>query len=175
VNNQGVLEGRTKAELIDLIGIYAKNWLALDGLWFQSVERKLGMDEAMFHDEEAWRSFAAIEARRLKAFLNLPERAGLEGLARALELRFYSNLNAYEIVREADRLVFRNVECRVQSARARKNMPFHPCKSVGVIDYTEFSKAIDDRIRCRCLSCYPEVTDEAVNCSWEFTLQISSE
>jgi hypothetical protein len=170
VNNQGVLEGRTKAELIDLIGIYAKNWLALDGLWFQSVERKLGMDEAMFHDEEAWRSFAAIEARRLKAFLNLPERAGLEGLARALELRFYSNLNAYEIVREADRLVFRNVECRVQSARARKNMPFHPCKSVGVIDYTEFSKAIDDRIRCRCISCYPDVTDESVSCSWEFSL-----
>ncbi|OPZ69732.1 MAG: hypothetical protein BWY81_00284 [Firmicutes bacterium ADurb.Bin467] len=170
MNNQGVLEGRTKAELIDLIGIYAKNWLALDGLWFQSVERKLGMDEAMFHDEEAWRSFAAIEARRLKAFLNLPERAGLEGLARALELRFYSNLNAYEIVREADRLVFRNVECRVQSARARKNMPFHPCKSVGVIDYTEFSKAIDDRIRCRCISCYPDVTDESVSCSWEFSL-----
>jgi len=170
VNNQGVLEGRTKAELIDLIGIYAKNWLALDGLWFQSVERKLGMDEAMFHDEEAWRSFAAIEARRLKAFLNLPERAGLEGLARALELRFYSNLNAYEIVREADRLVFRNIECRVQSARARKNMPFHPCKSVGVIDYTEFSKAIDDRIRCRCISCYPDVTDESVSCSWEFSL-----
>ncbi|NLD59500.1 MAG: hypothetical protein GX647_07600 [Clostridiales bacterium] len=165
-----MLEGRTKAELIDLIGIYAKNWLALDGLWFQSVERKLGMDEAMFHDEEAWRSFAAIEARRLKAFLNLPERAGLEGLARALELRFYSNLNAYEIVREADRLVFRNVECRVQSARARKNMPFHPCKSVGVIDYTEFSKAIDDRIRCRCISCYPDVTDESVSCSWEFSL-----
>jgi len=175
MDNRDVLDGLTKAGLVDLIGIYSKNWLALDGLWFQSVERKFGMDEAMFHDEETWRSFAAIEARRLKAFLKLPERAGLEGLRRALELRFYSNLNAYEFLFEDGKLVFRNVECRVQAARARKNMPLHPCKSVGIIDYTEFSRAIDDRIRCRCLSCYPEVTDETVNCSWEFTLQISSE
>jgi hypothetical protein len=171
VDNRQVLGNFTRDELIDLIKIYSKNWLALDGLWFQSVERKSGMDEAMFHDEEAWRSFAQIEAKRLKAFLNLPERAGLEGLKRVLELRFYSNLNAYEFLFEDEKLVFRNVECRVQAARARKKMPFHPCKSVGIIEYTEFSRAIDDRIRCRCLSCYPDVTDETVSCSWEFSIQ----
>ncbi|VYT07609.1 MULTISPECIES: DUF6125 family protein [Bacteroides] len=29
----------------------------MDGVWFQSVERKYGMDEAMHHDREAWRVF----------------------------------------------------------------------------------------------------------------------
>lgn len=88
-----------KEDLIRLIEIYSKNWLALDGVWFQSVERKRGMDEAMEHDAEAWRRFTVIEARRIKTFLGLPEHAGLEGLAAALRLRFYANLNTARIGR----------------------------------------------------------------------------
>ena len=29
------------------VNVYSRNWLALDGLWFQSVERESGMDAAM--------------------------------------------------------------------------------------------------------------------------------
>ena len=87
MKNYETLSLFTKEELIDLIEIYSKNWLALDGVWFQSIERKFGMDEAMFHDREAWKIFTVIEARRIKEFLKLPEQAGLEGLAKALTLR----------------------------------------------------------------------------------------
>ena len=51
--------------------IDAKNSVALDGVWFQSIERDLGMDAAMHHDQEAWKRFAATEARRIKKFLGL--------------------------------------------------------------------------------------------------------
>ena len=60
--------------------------------------------------------------------------------------------------------------CRVQQARARKGMPYHPCKPVGIIEYGGFARAIDDRISCRCASCYPEVEDDTCSCKWEFTL-----
>lgn len=43
----------SKEQLIELVGIYAKNWLAMDGVWFQSVERRDGMEAAMYHDAEA--------------------------------------------------------------------------------------------------------------------------
>ena len=81
------LESLSKEELIDLISMYAKNWLAHDGVWFQSIERKFGMAEAVYHDEEAWKRFTKIEALRIKEFLKLPEHPGLEGLARALDFR----------------------------------------------------------------------------------------
>lgn len=61
-------------------------------------------------------------------------------------------------------------ECRVQAARKRKNMPYHPCKSVGMFEYANFAKTIDDRFTCRCLSCYPDMTDDQCSCKWEFTL-----
>ncbi|HNX60409.1 MAG TPA: DUF6125 family protein, partial [Spirochaetota bacterium] len=44
------------------------------------------------------------------------------------------------------------------------------CKSVGIIEYSGFAKTIDDRIDCRCESCYPDITDDSASCIWEFTL-----
>ena len=44
------LDNLSRDQLCQLIEIYSKNWLALDGVWFQSIEQKLGMDEAMEHD-----------------------------------------------------------------------------------------------------------------------------
>lgn len=164
------LHALTKEELIGLIEIYSKNWLAMDGVWFQSIERKYGMEEAMFHDGEAWKRFTVMEAKRIKEFLGLPDRAGLEGLAKALSLRFYANLNRDEIRIQGNTLTYRTLTCRVQQARERKGMEFHPCKPVGVIEYAGFAKVIDDRIVCKALSCYPEVTDSSCCCSWQFTL-----
>lgn len=167
------LNSFTKEELIKLIENYSKNWLAMDGVWFQSVERKYGMDEAVYHDEEAWKSFTVIEAKRIKQFLGLPGRAGLEGLAKALKLRFYANINEDEIILspEGKTLIYRTLECRVQAARKRKQMDYHPCKSVGIIEYSGFAKAIDERITCKCLSCYPDITDSSCCCAWEFRLE----
>lgn len=171
MKNQDILYSLTKEELIELIDIYSKNWLAMDGVWFQSVERKFGMKEAIYHDEEAWRRFTVIEARRIKEFLKLPEQAGLNGLAKALSLRFYANINNDQILLENNTLLYRTLECRVQTARKRKQMELHPCKSVGIIEYSEFAKTIDNRITCECLSCYPEIHDDSCCCSWLFTLE----
>ncbi len=168
---QDMLESLSREQLVELLSLYAKNWLAMDGVWFQSVEGKFGMEEAMYHDTEAWRRFTVIEARRIKAFLHLPEHPGLEGLAKALSLRFYANLNRDGVEIQGNTLVYRVKECRVQSARTRKGMPLHPCRPVGLIEYAGFAKEIDDRITCECLSCYPEVHDPDCSCAWKFTLQ----
>jgi len=164
------IEQLEKADLLRLIDIYSKNWLAMDGVWFQSVEHKFGMEEAIEHDENAWRRFTVIEANRIKQFLNLPEKAGIEGLKKALAFRMYANINEDEIIVKENVLIYRTLNCRVQNARKRKGMAFHPCKSVGIIEYTGFAKTIDDRFTCEAISCYPDVTDETCNCSWKFTL-----
>ena len=62
------------------------------------------------------------------------------------------------------------VECRVQRARERKQMPLHPCKPVGEIEYAGFARTIDDRITCDCISCFPDVTDAECCCAWRFKL-----
>ncbi|MGC8001494.1 DUF6125 family protein, partial [Salmonella enterica] len=72
--------------------------------------------------------YTQIEARRIKAFLGLEDRPGLEGLARALRLRMYANLNEDAIELRGNELIYSVKTCRVQAARQRKGMPWHPCK-----------------------------------------------
>lgn len=166
------LESYTREQLIELLEITAKDLIAIDGTWFQSLEREQGMDTAMEHDRNAWKRFVPSEARRLRTFLDLDEHSGLDGLAKALPLRCTSLANEWEIIWEEDgSLVFRITNCRVQNARARKGMEFHPCKSVGILEYGEFARALDDRLRCECVSCFPDITDETCNCAWRFWME----
>ena len=95
-----VIESLTHDQMVELLEIYAKNLVALDGTWFQSVERDDGMDAAMHHDREAWRRFSVSEARRIKGFLGLPEHPGREGLAQALPLRCQAAAIVDEIGRD---------------------------------------------------------------------------
>lgn len=170
MSNNEALEALTKEQLIEFVTISSKNLIAVDGTWFQSVERECGMDAAMHHDEEAWRRFTVSEAKRLKQFLGLPEQPGLEGLEAALALKLNTLSSTAETRWENGSLVYRVVECRVQAARSRKGMELHPCKSVGLIEYEGFARTIDERISCECVSCFPAMTDQTCSCSWRFTL-----
>lgn len=125
------LESLSREQLLELLSIYSKNWQAMDGVWFQSVEGKYGMEEAMYHDVEAWKRFTVTEARRIKKFLNLPEYPGLEGLEQALQFRFYANLSHYQLIRQGDTLLYRVLECRVQQARTRKTWGCTPVSPPG--------------------------------------------
>lgn len=163
-------EELSKDQLIDLLMADSRNIVAMDGVWFQSVERELGMDAAMHHDEEAWKRYTVTEARRIKKFLGLDEHPGLEGLLRALPLRMVDRANVTSARIENDKLIYKIVTCRVQEARSSKGMPLHPCKSAAVYEYGNFASAIDDRIKYRCVSCYPDLDDSCKDCAccWEF-------
>lgn len=120
------IEELSKEQLLELVQMYAKNWLVMDGVWFQSVEQKFGMDEAMEHDANAWRRFTEVEAKRIKEFLKLPDNSGIEGLKQALAYRFYSALNNDEILVNGNTLIYRTCLCRVQMPVKGKGWSFTP-------------------------------------------------
>ncbi|MDD2580709.1 MAG: DUF6125 family protein [Desulfuromonadaceae bacterium] len=162
----------SKEELVKIIIDDAKNWLAHDGVWFQAVEKRYGMDVAVAIDTDAWRYFTVIEARRIMDRLGLKSGGGIPALVECLKHRFYARLNLQDFNECTDtRVIFRMLDCRVQSARKRKGMADHPCKSVGIVEYSEFAKTIDSRITTRCIACPPDPHPEDFWCAWEFTLE----
>ena len=163
------LESKSREELIQLLVDNAKLWLAHDGLWFQAVDAAHGMEAAINADREAWRHFTVIEAKRIMERQGIAPGGGIPALVKALSHRLYALVNLQECVEVTDtRAVFRMVDCRVQSARKRKNLPDFPCKSVGIVEYSEFAKTIDPRIQTRCIACPPDPHPDTFWCSWEF-------
>jgi hypothetical protein len=149
----------------------AKNWVAMDGLWFQAVEQAYGMDAALAMDRMVWEQFAVIEAQRIKKRLALPEKGGLDALEIALNNRLVSLLNELEIIRPEEKtLIITLKTCRVQAARERKGLPLFPCRSIGLVEFPVFARSIDTRIMTTCLSCPPETLPGTPYCSWKFTL-----
>ena len=165
------IESLPREKLIELIQMYAKDWLAHDGCWFLSIEKKRGIDEAMEHDANAWKQFTQIEARRIKELLGLPEYAGVEGLAQAFKFRFQASLNDPEVIVEGNTVTYRARKYRTQDARERKGLDYFPCAPVGIVEYGYFAKTIDPRFEAETISCAPDITDPTARCVWKFTLK----
>ncbi len=159
-------------QLLLLLEDAAKNWLAHDGLWFLEVEKKMGMETAIELDRNAWEQFTRIEAKRIMQRLRIEPNSGIPGLIQALKFRLYAYINVQEIAEVSDnRCVFRMLNCRVQEARKRKNLPDFPCKPVGIVEYRYFAETIDPRIKTTCLCCPPDAHPDEYYCGWEFKIE----
>ena len=159
--------GQLKA-LLEAVSI---NWLANDGVWFQTVEFSSGMNDAKRCNDSCWSRFSPAEAWSIRRFLGLSSQPGLDGLKQALGFRLYAVINTQSIVEEApDSFVFQMNQCRVQAARQRKGLADYPCKSAGLVEYREFARAIDSRIVTECIGCPPDPHPDQWFCAWRFRL-----
>jgi hypothetical protein len=165
----------SREKLLALMDSVSANWLVNDGVWFQAVEFRHGMNDAKRCNDSAWAQFSPFEAWTIKKFLNMPDRPGLAGLKKALGFRVYANINVQSIVDDGpDSFIFQMNDCRVQSARKRKGMDDYPCKSAGLVEYTYFARSIDDRIHTECVGCPPDNHPDDWFCAWRFSMQASN-
>jgi hypothetical protein len=160
-----------KERLTALIEGLSVNWLAGDGIWFQAVESKYGMLDAKRCNDSCWAWFSPFEAWSIRRILDLPARAGMEGLKKALALRLYAHINEQSIVDESPScILFRMNNCRVQAARKSKGMEDYPCKSAGLVEYANFARTIDPGIKTECVGCPPDAHPDEWFCAWRFSL-----
>ena len=166
------LRNLSREELLTLIDVHAKSWLAHDGCWFLAAEEQYGLEAAIALDTKSWERFSGAEAKRIMKAFNIPENGGLDALQKALGYRLYATVNRDAVERpDESRLIYKMIDCRVQQARRRKGLPDFPCKSVGIAEYSKFAETIDPRIKTRCIQCPPDATEESDHtCAWEFTI-----
>lgn len=167
-----ILFEKSREELLLLISDIAKMWVTGDGLWFQTIEGPHGMGPAKVVNDSCWSIFARLEAFKIKRFLDVDETDILDTLEKALKLRIYSSINSHSSERDENgNLLFYMTECRVQSARRRKQMNDYPCRSAGITEYTEFALGIDPNIVTECVYCPPDRVPDQQFCAWRFSLK----
>jgi hypothetical protein len=161
----------SKEELLLLLRDMGRNWIAGDGIWFQTVETRDGIWDAKRCNDSCWARFSPFEAWSIRRFLDLPEAPGLSGLKRALGFRLYARINVQTILDESpESIVLQMNDCRVQTARKKKGLTDYPCKSGGLVEYRAFAETIDPRIRTSCIACPPDDHPPEWFCAWRFTL-----
>lgn len=142
-----------------------------DGVWFQSVERELGMDRAMRHDERCGKPSPKRRHGASKDSWQLPDRPGLDGLERALSLRFAGIRQPAGRTDTGKR--FPDIPCG--------RLPGTVCTQAKRDAVASVSVRRNPRIRIfrqndrrshsmRTVSCFPRVSDPGCACSWRFTM-----
>jgi hypothetical protein len=82
---------------------FRRSYTAVDGLWFMKLEEKHGFEEALQLDEAVWEVLPKIQARTIKAMMNLDY--GLDSLQVAIAARLDLEGFGFELKRHDDRFL----------------------------------------------------------------------
>ena len=163
------LEYLTKKDLINVIKMFSKNWLTVDGLWFQLVEDKYGLEAALDLDLKMWQRVALIEARRIKNDMGI-ERGGVKGVLKALRFMSFDPSMPFEYsIEESGEGYMWVPNCRPQEGRMRTGRGEFPCKPMGFACYGTLAKTIDPGVKVECVFCPPDKHPSDIWCKWRLT------
>jgi len=163
-----MLEAMPKKKLLDLFFLHIRNLWRVDGLFFLGIEKKFGTEAATEIDTNCWRLMGKIEARDLKALLEI-ERKDVPSLMHALRNTSWAlDQRDKEVEISETKGVFRVVKCHTQLTRTRKGLEIFPCKNVRFTYLKAFAEEFDPNIQVRCRICPPGDRPENVWCEWEF-------
>lgn len=160
-----------KEELVDLLFLQLRNMWSVDGLYFLGIEKKFGTRDATEIDQNVWEIMGKIEAKRLKKLIGVTN-DDIPSMISALRISSWAlDLEEKEIIIEKDRAVFRNLNCRVQKTRLKKDLGEFPCKHVRWGYLKSFAKEFNENIVVKCNFCPPDPHSENLWCEWEFKLK----
>jgi len=164
------LSSLPKEQLIELLRVYARQLMAVDGYWFMAVEDRFGPEAALELDCWVWERASGAEARRLARCLGLDGQR-IEDILAAFSLSpGWLHLGVRTEVTGERRGLVTCTDCHVQKNRARLGREEFACKPVGEVLVASFVRALNPEARVRCLVCPPDPHPPDVWCRWEIEI-----
>lgn len=166
------LKRLSREELVELVLLQVRNIWRVDGLYFQGIEKRFGVDEAMDIDRDVWRVLARIEARDLMKTFRIQ---GVKDIGEFISLLEKTSWSLYQDIKsievDGDTAIFKVVKCRIQEARIRKGLGVFPCKPVRYGYLEEFAKTLNPDIVVEAISVPPERSTDEYWCGWRFRIR----
>ncbi len=171
MNINEALEQMSKEQLIELAKEYARLPITIDGFWFLETEKRLGREETIRIDTNAWRGYGQAEARKLKRIMSIDGDATPEQMLRtfALSPAWHSLRGQADIV--DGKLKLSVTYCHAQEARRKRGPDAHACKPVDTAYFEAFVEEMNPRGRIRCLFAPPDPQQDGCWRQWELWVE----
>jgi hypothetical protein len=156
--------------LAGLLKLYAKLYIAMDGIWYLALKERLGDKEALACDIEVWEKNCRYEVARIKRQLKIRGN-DIVVLMKVFQLCPWCLQMKFNIeIRDKNSALFTTTYCPTLDAleeegRGREG---EICRVVGPKIMKAYAFALDPDIKVRCLKLPPRKSKDDICCQWEF-------
>jgi len=179
VNGDGLAEWETqleelsKAELIELVRLYSRLFLAVDGFWYLAVKEIIDEDTATACDFWVWDRYTPYEIKRLMQFRKL-EGTDLAAFATSFRLSpWFSNLT-YRLTQEGEKMLTLTVlECPTLQALQREGAGRENtiCWQVDPEIFQKYIQFFNPKGKANPIELPPRTSGSGICCRWQFVIE----
>ena len=173
VGSAAELEGLSKAELIELLRLYSKLLLAIDGFWYLAVKEMVNESTAAACDLWVWEKYSPYEFKRLMPLRNI-KGSDLEAFATALGFSpWFSNLSCRFTREGENKLTLTVLECPTLQALEREGEGRENtfCREVEPELFQIIIQSFNSKGKATPVELPPETIGTGICCRWQFSIE----
>ena len=158
----------TLAELLDL---YCKLYMAVDGFWYLTVKERINNEEALACDIRTLERLCKYEMQKITKHLNI-QGNDVFALMKAIQITPWFQNTAYKIeIENQNTAILTVTRCSILNAlekegEGRENQI---CNIVEPIVFKCYASFFNPDIEVKCLKSPPRKSKDEICCQWQFT------
>ena len=167
------LERLSKAELIELVRLYSKLFLALDGFWYLAVKEIVDDETATACDLWVWDKYSRYEFKNIMPVRNIAAK-DLEAFATAMSFSpWISNLKCKFTLEGKNKLTFTVLECPTLEAIRREGSGRENtfCQQVEPQLFQTIIKSFNPKGKATPIELPPATSTDNICCRWQFSIE----
>ena len=160
-------------KLAELLKLYSRLFIVLDGLWYRAVREKMGNKKALACDERVWKRMCKYEMATIKRRLRIRGKDVI-ALMKAVQVCPLGLICKYKMkIKNKNSAMFTVTYCPALDALEQegKGREAEICGTIGPKIQKGRASVFNPDIQVKCLKLPPRKSKDDICCQWEFSLE----